>query len=373
MKQIRLVISIVAALGIASIMSAQVIVKANPQSQTKEMEENDGFLTAHWTQSAPYNQFCPMDPSTSSRSYAGCPAVAMAQIINNLKTTNNTRFSDNDDYRHNYAGRRYNIDDDFEDIGFLSFPQINGYLDVIDSLFAIDEPIDAEKSAALIFACGVACKQVFTSEGSGTFSVQQAYDAYLRFGFDNCVLFTEADSAMYAMLNENLERGIPAHLAVESPDGQSGHNVVVDGHREDGKYHINFGYGGSFDGWYGILDPDFPYGLSKLEGIILNIIPEGTVSANEMRNSEIKVFPNPAHDFIIIENADKTSSVSIFNSLGIEVKSQKISDSNCINISNLPKGMYVIKVLPCNDAVRHNITKAASSQEKSYTTKLIIE
>lgn len=359
MKQIRLVISIVTALVIASLMSAQAIVKANPQSQTKEMEENDGFLTAHWTQSAPYNQFCPMDPSTSSRSYAGCPAVAMAQIINNLKTTNNTRFGDADDYLHNYAGRRYNIDDDFEEIGFLSFPQINGYLDKIDSLFAIDEQIDAEKAASLIFACGVACQQVYTSEGSGTFCVQQAYDGYLRFGFDNCVLFTEANDEMYEMLNENLDHGIPAHLAVESPDGQTGHNVVVDGRREDGKYHINFGFGGSLDGWYNIPDSDFPYGMTKVEGIILNIIPNSTSRANAAQQDGIKIFPNPAHDFITIENTDKTSNISIFNSLGIEMQSQKICGSNRINISNLPKGMYVVKV--------------TSSQEKNYTTKLIIE
>ncbi len=359
MKQIRLVISIVAALGIASIMSAQVIVKANPQSQTKEMEENDGFLTTHWTQSAPYNQFCPMDPSTSSRSYAGCPAVAMAQIINILKNTNNTRFNDSDDYRHNYAGRRYNIDDDFEEIGFLSFPQLNDYLDNIDDIYAENGTVGSNEAAALIFACGVACQQVYTSEGSGTFSVQQAYDGYLRFGFDNCVFFTEANDEMYAMLNENLEHGIPAHLAVESPDGQTGHNVVVDGRREEGKYHINFGFGGSLDGWYNIPDSDFPYGMSKVEGIILNIIPNSPSRANATQQDGIKIFPNPTHDFITIENTDKTTNVSFFNSLGIEVQSQKISDSNRINISNLSKGMYVVKV--------------TSSQGKNYTTKLIIE
>ena len=43
----------------------------------------DGFLGSHWTQNYPYNQLCPRDPSNGySYSYAGCPAIAMGQIIN---------------------------------------------------------------------------------------------------------------------------------------------------------------------------------------------------------------------------------------------------------------------------------------------------
>lgn len=62
---------------------------------------------------------------------------------------------------------------------------------------------------------------------------------------------------MYAILISNLQDGYPAHLAVENPAGTSGHNVVVDGYREsDGKFHINFGWGGSMDNWYSLPDPN---------------------------------------------------------------------------------------------------------------------
>lgn len=55
-------------------------------------------LLTHWTQDYPYNQLCPRDPVNGySYSYAGCPAIAMGQIINYLRTTEGTRFDDGDD------------------------------------------------------------------------------------------------------------------------------------------------------------------------------------------------------------------------------------------------------------------------------------
>ncbi|RQV99202.1 MAG: hypothetical protein EH225_11970, partial [Calditrichaeota bacterium] len=88
-----------------------------------------GWLEYNWTQSAPYNNLCPIDPVTGNRSIAGCPAVAMAQILNYHRTANSVFFDDTDDYYHNYAGRQYWIDDDYLLHDFLSFPQMNVCLD----------------------------------------------------------------------------------------------------------------------------------------------------------------------------------------------------------------------------------------------------
>lgn len=341
-------------------LTAQTTLKAidNTTVQATAAKDGEGFLTTHWTQDGGYNQFCPMDPVTNQRSYAGCPAVAMAQIVNHLKTTNGTRFTDEDDYQHNYPSRNYTIDDDYEDLDFLSFPALNHYLDAIDSLYALDEPLSKAEAAALIFACGTTCQQVYTSSVSGTFSVQQAYDACLRFGFDHCQLFTEPDPEMYAILDDNLANGIPALLAVESPDSQTGHNVVVDGHRDDGTYHINFGFGGSLDGWYKIPDVDFPYGMSKIEGIIVNLVPPAQVGVHQTPAAKLNIYPNPAQNFVTVEGVDQASNVIILNSLGTEVLHQKINMSGRINIQQLPKGLYVVKVV---------------NAQNERTSKLIVE
>ena len=298
------------------------------------------LLKSHWTQDYPYNQLCPRDPvANNSYSVAGCPAIAMGQIINYLRTTQDTRFSDDDDYAHHYAGRNYNIDDDWETLQFPSFPQLNELLDSVDATFQ-------RGAAAVVFACGTACTQVYTSEGSGTFYVDQAFEAYKRFGFTDCQLFREPDSVMYAILISNLQAGYPAHLAVENPAGTVGHNVVVDGYREkDGKFHINFGYGGPLDNWYDIPDPNFYYGMTKVEGIILNIIPTTPppTAVHETTLFSLGVYPNPVSDVLYMKNLpNEQVEYSIFNVLGQEVAAG--SSCGTISVAELGKGIYLLQV-----------------------------
>lgn len=317
----------------------------------------EGLLNSHWTQDYPYNQLCPKDPiNNNSYSYAGCPAVAMGQIINYLRTTQETRFTDDDDYAHQYAGRNYNIDDDYKTIGFPSFSQLNMMLDSVDAAFLRGEELTDLQAAAVIFACGTACTQVYTSEGSGTFYVDQAFEAYQRFGFTDCVLFREPDSVMYATLISNLKDGYPAHLAVENPEGTVGHNVVVDGYRgEDGKFHINFGYGGTLDDWYDIPDPNFYYGMTKMEGIILNIIPTIFPSdVNELSDKQsLEIYPNPVSDVINIKNLScEQTEYSIYNVMGQEVTSG--FSQGTISVAGLKEGLYLVQI---KDGVFFRTTK----------------
>ena len=305
------------------------------------------LLTTQWAQGFPYNQLCPRDPVNGySYSAAGCPAIAMGQIINYLRTTQNTRFDDSDDYYHNYAGRNYQIDDDWENLQFPSFPKLNTLLDSVDAIFQRGEELPDYLAAAVVFACGTACTQIYTSQGSGTFYVDQAFAAYQRFGFTDCVLFREPDSVMYATLISNIQNGYPAHLAVENPAGTVGHNVVVDGYREeDGKFHINFGYGGSQDDWYNIPDPNFYYGMTKVEGIILNIIPTtAPVTVHEpSRQQPLEIYPNPVSDFLHIKNLPyETVNYSIFNVLGQKVYAG-LTNGN-ISVSELERGIYILQI-----------------------------
>lgn len=323
---------------------------------------SEGLLNSSWDQDYPYNQLCPRDPMNgNSYSLAGCPAIAMGQIINYLRTTQNTRFSDNDDYAHNYAGRNYNIDDDWASLQFPSFPQLNELLDSVDATFRRGEELPDLLAAALVFACGTACTQVYTSQGSGTFAVDQAFAAYQRFGFTDCQLFREPDSAMYTTLIANLQAGYPAHLAVENPEGTAGHNAVVDGYREtDGKFHINFGYGGSLDNWYDIPDPDFYYGLTKLEGIILNIIPTSSSIPTTANQQPLEVYPNPVSNILYVKNLPiEQVDYSIFNVLGQEVAAG--SSCGTIPVSDLRNGLYLLVVK------RDNLRKTVKFMVKSHS------
>ena len=231
------------------------------------------LLNTKWSQTSPYNNFCPMDLNSEKRSVAGCPAVAMAQILNYHRTTQNVQFTDDDDYVHNYGGNYYTIDDDSEEYDFPSFPELNVYLDALQNKYDNELPLTDNDKAAINFACGIAAEQVYSSAGSGTFGVEQAYQAYERFNFDDIELLkTEPD--VYERLQANILDGLPAHIAVVNEGWTSGHNMVVDGYDDEGFFHINFGWGGSYDGWYSLPD-ELPFELTVLEGLIVDINTEG--------------------------------------------------------------------------------------------------
>lgn len=255
-----------------------------------------GWLFENWTQSAPYNAMCPLDGNTHQRSLAGCPATAMSMILNCLMDVRGTQLSDDDDYYHSYgSGNQYWIDDDWEDFGFPDFPTLNLYLDSIQYNYESHKPLNTDQVAALNFACGVALKQVFSSSISGTYGIEQAADAWQRFGYSESRLVYDSDTSLCADLAENIKHGWPAHLGlVDPPPTSVGHNVVVDGYNTDEYYHFNFGWGGNSNGWYTMPPKNIPYNLTVIEGIVLDIIGENPhVGIDEQvgnRNSQVEMF-----------------------------------------------------------------------------------
>lgn len=229
-----------------------------------------GWVLTTWHQNSPFNDFCPMDVDNGKRSVAGCPAVAISQILNYHKTINNVYFNDTDDYYHNYINRFW-IDDDYEEYDFPSFTELNGYLSTLKYHYENELMINDEDVAALNFACGVAAKQVYSSAVSGTFGVNQAFDAYIKFNVDTIELLDNDDLLLYDRISQNIKQALPVHLAVVTPAWDSGHNLVIDGYNTDEYYHLNFGWGGPNDAWY-LLPDEIPYGLTVIEGVIVDIL-----------------------------------------------------------------------------------------------------
>lgn len=252
--------------GMFTVLSPALLEQWPPEGSTP----TGGWLMENWHQNAPYNQYCPMDLIAGARSVAGCPAVAMAAIVNLREETNGTRFNDTDDYYHNYH-EYYWIDDDFEAHDFPSWPVLNGYIETIENLYSTQQPLTQQDKAALVYASGAACRQVYTASVSGTFGVDQAYDAYIRFGFEECELLDGSSDSLYERLSQNMIDSLPAHLAIVDSGPTYGHNVVVDGYNTDDFYHINFGWNGPYNGWYQFPLTGMPYGMNIIEGIIIDI------------------------------------------------------------------------------------------------------
>ncbi len=230
----------------------------------------NGWIETTWHQNKPYKNFCPMDYTTNKRSIAGCPAIAMAQILNYHQTINSVNFSDDDGYVHEFK-ETYIIDDDFDSYDFLSFPQLNQYLQQLIQRFDQKQPLTDDDKAALTFACGIAAKQVYSSSVSGTYGIDQAFQAYQKFNCTHARLLQNDTQTLYDEVIEDIKQAQPVHLAVVDSTWQTGHNLIIDGYNTNGYFHLNFGFGGQYDGWYEIPD-EIPFNLNILEGVIVDIM-----------------------------------------------------------------------------------------------------
>ncbi len=332
----------------------------NPVKETRLFEQwppegwssTGGWLFTKWTQSAPYNALCPIDGQTQIRSVAGCPATAMAQIVNFHHQTNETQFSDADDYYHNYgAGNSYWIDNDWESRGFPSWDQLNVYLDTLESHYQQGVTLTNTDKAALTYACGAAAKQVYSSSGSGTFGVDQAFDAYIRFGYSDARLDGPSNPDLNTQLAQNIMQALPAHLALVNPEWTVGHNVVVDGYNTDELFHFNFGWGGSANGWYTMPPADIPYDLTVIEGIVMDINlnnpPVGTNENFEVPGESTMNYCNET-GILHIRLSEKSNQafLAVFDQTGrIAVQKQLNADSgsltSSIPMNHLPAGLYI--------------------------------
>lgn len=231
-----------------------------PAGQT----ESGGWVSSAWTQSSPYNDSCPVDPVTEVHCLAGCPAVAVGQIVNFWQYPDSVIFSPDDSYTSSYKGRVIPIDAPAASIPWIDYNQGN--------------PPDGV-CADLVYACGVATQSVYTSEVSGVFTNSWCAHAFLEHLDYTSADFREGDSGdFYEILEQNMKDSMPAIIVIVGEIG--GHTLVCDGYREpqsggDPQYHLNFGWGTYQPRylplcWYAIPD-SLPLGLTTLHEAIVNI------------------------------------------------------------------------------------------------------
>ena len=72
----------------------------------------------------------------------------------------------------------------------------------------------------------------------------------------------------------------------------------------------------------------------------------GITGTNDIKNSNIKIYPNPTNNIINIEglNKNENNTIQIFDVHGKLVITKNISEKGTIDLSELNKGVYVIKI-----------------------------
>lgn len=64
--------------------------------------------------------------------------------------------------------------------------------------------------------------------------------------------------------------------------------------------------------------------------------------------NDIRVYPNPAIDYIMITENEAVSEVWIYNILGRRVKTYDVETNTKYDIRDLPRGMYIIRLVNRN-------------------------
>lgn len=64
---------------------------------------------------------------------------------------------------------------------------------------------------------------------------------------------------------------------------------------------------------------------------------------SELMLKDLKIHPNPVKDYLFIETSEKIKEIKIFDMTGSLVKEIQFPE-NSLNVSNLPKGIYIIEI-----------------------------
>ena len=202
------------------------------------------LMTSKWNQGAPYNNYAPMYSETG-RCVTGCVATAMAQVMYYHRHPTTGTGS------HSYL---WICTDPVGPTATLSanFGQTTyRWSDMLDSYkgYATSEQEDAV--ATLMYHCGVSIDMGYgSSSGAYTDKVPVALKNYFSYDAN----YQRIQKVMYPA--DSLNAIIAAELKANRPVIVSGHNeegghaFVCDGCDNRGYFHINWGWGGSNDGYY---------------------------------------------------------------------------------------------------------------------------
>lgn len=199
------------------------------------------MLTTTWGQGTPYNNYCPQKyPS-------GCVATAATQIMYYMK------------YPETGEGNYFDLNSvTYIDFGATKYEWDKMLDDYNKQKYTTEQ---ANIIATATWHVGVACKMNYAADGSGTTLVDAAHGlrTYFRMNKNIGARSRDYHSAEWMdMVYNELDNGRPILYGAQDKDGKLGHAFVFEGYDEDGKVYVNWGWDGSYDGYFDVdlLDPN---------------------------------------------------------------------------------------------------------------------
>ncbi|MBR1688415.1 MAG: C10 family peptidase [Prevotella sp.] len=215
------------------------------------------LLTTTWDQDTPYSNYCPKATNGYERCLTGCVATAMAQVLNYFRQPEHgigQRTIYYPSLSETYSGQRTAVTTDFS-------AHYYDWDNMLDSYsYGNYTQTQADAVAQLMLDCGVAADMMYgpsSSGGSGAYSDEAAAGLRTYFGLEGATCLVREDYTeaqwMELVYNEISTNGPIYYGGADlRPWVYGGHAFVLDGYREDGKVHVNWGWSGDDNGYYDI-------------------------------------------------------------------------------------------------------------------------
>ena len=191
------------------------------------------LLVTTWNQGCGYNALCPVaSGGPCGRAYTGCVATAMAQVMRYMEYPSSGTGS------QCYNTTNYGeLCADFENAvyNYSIMPNNSGNAEV----------------AKLMYHCGVSVYMNYSPSGSGAYSHSVARAWRNFFDYKNHILIQKnsyAESDWIRIIRNEIDNSRPIYYAGFS--SSSGHAFVFDGYQGTDHFHVNWGWGGAYDGYF---------------------------------------------------------------------------------------------------------------------------
>ena len=219
------------------------------QPKTARYEAVGPLMTTTWNQSPWYNEQCPYSYTDEAHAVTGCVATAQAQV---MKYWNHpVRGHGSHTYgTSNFGPQSANFDTAYQ---WNLMPDAIGW-------WSSEAEINAV--AQLMYHVGVAVEMNYSVQSSGAYVVAYSFYGYnlpstersLReyFGYnpmlEGRVKRSYSDQVWSMLLRNEIVHGRP--VIYSGRDETGGHAFVLDGYDTVGMFHLNWGWGGSYNGYY---------------------------------------------------------------------------------------------------------------------------
>ncbi|MFN8254505.1 MAG: C10 family peptidase [Bacteroidales bacterium] len=258
----------------------------NNKNVLKNTNEVSPLLSTKWNQGKYYNSLCPLGTGgDNGHVWVGCVAVAMAQV---MKYWNYPQYGSSN---HSYNCNPYGV-------------QAADFSSTLYDWNAMPNSLNAENMpvATLLYHCGVSVNMGYAPGGSGAFmgSVVTSLKNYFDYSKDvqMAYKFSYTDQGWDSLIRHEMDAGQPVAMAGGS------HAFVIDGYKETNYFHVNWGWGGSYDGYYyfSALNPGSSNFTSGQQAVI-NVRPGCGQSQNSLvtlNNTSGVIFDNggPVNNYL---------------------------------------------------------------------------